>query len=404
MNRRQLAMAFLLAACSLGAGSFAHAQSVSANIHIGPSGRSTVDIGFFSNDLAPYGRWVERPVYGRVFVPRVRHGWRPYHTGHWVYTDYGWTWVSDEPFGWATYHYGRWAYDPEFGWYWVPGTEWGPAWVSWQEGGDYLGWAPLPPDVGFDARVGLGRVSVSIAPDWYTFVPEQRFLEPQVTRYAVPVERNVTIFRDTRNVTRYQVVNQRIVNQSIPVTRIQQVTGHPVQRFQVTDIRGNDRQRFRVQGNQVAFFRPEVVRGKGPQGKETRAANAPQREVAAPAPRADARHEVPVQPAEGRGPMERRARANRPQPPPGQQAHAPARGRQEHAPQQDRPPQQAHAQQDRPPRQAHGQPQDRAPKQARPPQPPQAKAGGPPHGKPPADQKQHGNNRDKDKEGQRPPG
>ena len=82
-------------------------------------------------------------------------GWRPYTQGHWVDTDYGWTWISDEPWGWATYHYGRWLADQEYGWLWVPGNQWGPAWVSFQQGGGYVGWAPLPPAVGFQAGIGL---------------------------------------------------------------------------------------------------------------------------------------------------------------------------------------------------------------------------------------------------------
>jgi hypothetical protein len=31
------------------------------------------------------------------------------------------------------------------GWCWIPGTLWGPAWVSWRWGGGYVGWSPLPP-------------------------------------------------------------------------------------------------------------------------------------------------------------------------------------------------------------------------------------------------------------------
>jgi hypothetical protein len=27
-------------------------------------------------------------------------------------------------------------------WAWVPGNEWAPSWVSFQEGPDYVGWAP----------------------------------------------------------------------------------------------------------------------------------------------------------------------------------------------------------------------------------------------------------------------
>src|SRR5580692_1738503 len=116
-----------------------------------------VGVDFFYRDLAPYGYWVDRPNYGWVWMPRhVRHHWRPYSVGRWVYTDYGWTWASDESWGWATYHYGRWYDDPDYGWAWVPGTDWGPSWVSWQEGGGYIGWAPLPPQVAFDVNVGIG--------------------------------------------------------------------------------------------------------------------------------------------------------------------------------------------------------------------------------------------------------
>src|SRR2546426_4578479 len=34
----------------------------------------------------------------------------------------------------------------EIGWAWIPGEEWGPAFVQWRHGGDYVGWAPMPPD------------------------------------------------------------------------------------------------------------------------------------------------------------------------------------------------------------------------------------------------------------------
>src|SRR6185295_18713309 len=47
--------------------------------------------------------------------------------------------------------YGRWYQDPEIGWAWVPGNDWAPSWVSWQEGSDYVGWAPLPPGANVNA-------------------------------------------------------------------------------------------------------------------------------------------------------------------------------------------------------------------------------------------------------------
>src|SRR5207245_161040 len=83
------------------------------------------------------------PELGDVWQPGQAQSrtWRPYTDGHWVYTDVGWTWVSEEPFGWATYHYGRWTRLRNIGWVWVPGDEWAPAWVSWRKSSDYVGWA-----------------------------------------------------------------------------------------------------------------------------------------------------------------------------------------------------------------------------------------------------------------------
>src|SRR3954453_13302549 len=131
--------------------------SVGGGVNVGPHGHASVDLGFFYDSLAPYGNWIQRPSYGWVWTPReVSSTWRPYQTGHWVWSDEGWTWLSDEPYGWATYHYGRWYQDPEIGWAWVPGNDWAPAWVSWQEGQDYVGWAPLPPGANVNASYNGG--------------------------------------------------------------------------------------------------------------------------------------------------------------------------------------------------------------------------------------------------------
>src|ERR1700750_3213455 len=70
----------------------------------------------FYDSLAPYGTWVSDPQYGDVWVPDAEDDFTPYGTqGHWVLTDYGYTWVSDYPWGWATFHYGRWHYDDYYG-------------------------------------------------------------------------------------------------------------------------------------------------------------------------------------------------------------------------------------------------------------------------------------------------
>jgi hypothetical protein len=248
--------------------------ALNAAIAVGVGVHGTVGVDFFYSNLAPYGYWVNRPSYGWAFVPRhIRHGWRPYSAGRWVYTDYGWTWVSSEPFGWATYHYGRWDLDPDYGWSWIPGTDWGPAWVSWQEGDGYCGWAPLPPAVGWSAGVGFGgfNLGVGIDPGWYSFVPERSFLAVNVGGYIVPPYRNVEIFRNTTNITNYRVDGGRVFNGSVPVQRIAQVTGQPVRQLRLAN--ASDPRVARVSGNSVAMFRPASV---------VRQANAPDPSRVAP--------------------------------------------------------------------------------------------------------------------------
>jgi len=100
----------------------------------------------FYDRLAPYGTWRWTPEYGRVWVPSgVSAEWRPYSDGRWALTDWGWTYVSDWPWAWAGYHYGRWSFAGGFGWYWIPGRFWGPAWVSWRYSPGWVAWAPLGP-------------------------------------------------------------------------------------------------------------------------------------------------------------------------------------------------------------------------------------------------------------------
>src|SRR5579864_2502816 len=218
-----------------------------------PADPAVAGVEYFHDQLAPYGQWVERDGYGVVWVPQVQAGWRPYTSGHWLYTDQGWAWVADEPWGWAAFHYGRWYYDSDIGWAWVPGTVWAPAWVAWRHGGGYLGWAPLGPAVGFSFGVGLDFGGVVIAPSYYTFVGERDILAPRVSTVIVSTRRNVTIVNTTTNITNYTVVNGRIVNSGVSADRIAQVTGRPVPRVAVASM-------AKASANgRPAFYQPPVV-------------------------------------------------------------------------------------------------------------------------------------------------
>jgi uncharacterized membrane protein YgcG len=153
-------------------GDYGSPDDYDVSVDLGVSGTVTLDT--FEESLSPHGEWVEVGSYGRVWRPRVAAGWRPYYYGRWEWTNEGWLWVSDEPWGWAAYHYGRWTYDDYYGWVWIPGYQWAPAWVAWRYSGDVVGWAPLGPGVSVYVS------SYPFAAAWWTFVPCTRFV-------AVPV-------------------------------------------------------------------------------------------------------------------------------------------------------------------------------------------------------------------------
>ncbi|HEY3055444.1 MAG TPA: DUF6600 domain-containing protein [Thermoanaerobaculia bacterium] len=100
-------------------------------------------LSYYDDDLSRNGSWTFISGFGYGWRPYVSTGWRPYFYGQWSYSRAGClTWVSYEPWGWVPYHYGRWAYDAFYGWFWMPGAAYAPAWVYWWYSPGYIGWAP----------------------------------------------------------------------------------------------------------------------------------------------------------------------------------------------------------------------------------------------------------------------
>ncbi len=177
----------------------------------------------FRAALEGYGQWVQHPRWGQVWIlEQIPQGWQPYRQGHWVYTDeWGWYWDSDEEFGWVTYHYGRWMFDSELGWIWIPSEEWGPAWVSWRQGDDVVGWAPLPPD---------GLIDEDENPDTYIFVRVGDLLAPQIYSVILPPQDRFVYFRRCAVVNRSFVLGggRRLgINPGISPVFIARASGRP---------------------------------------------------------------------------------------------------------------------------------------------------------------------------------
>jgi hypothetical protein len=201
-----------------------------------------VSVDFIYDNLSG-GNWIEAEGYGYGWQPDVAvsdPNWRPYADGYWAYTDYGWTWISYEDFGWATYHYGRWANLADYGWVWFPGSDldWGPAWVSWRTGGDYIGWAPLPPrgpGVVYEGQPIGPRVDVEydIGPQYYNFCDARFIGEPVLRDRIFPPTQNVTYITKTVNVTNITVQNNVVYNYGPDYNVVSAYSSRPIQRLTV---------------------------------------------------------------------------------------------------------------------------------------------------------------------------
>ena len=183
----------------------------------------------FYEALAPHGEWIDAPVCGRSYGPvwrphasAVGRNFMPYATGgEWVATDQGWAFASDWEWDWAAFHYGRWCTDARFGWVWVPGTEWAPAWVDWRHGGGYVGWAPLPP------------AGVALRQDFYVFVDSPSFAGRRVTRYGLPRERVDEARRVTRSHGRVVRHSGYSWDAGPPISEVRREGGREVRPVQV---------------------------------------------------------------------------------------------------------------------------------------------------------------------------
>jgi hypothetical protein len=206
---------------------------------------SGIDLNYFQSQLAPYGNWVDVPPYGPVWRPNIAvadPGWRPYFNGgFWQYTETGWYWQSEFPYGDIVFHYGRWMMDIRYGWVWVPGYEWAPAWVSWRQTDAYAGWAPLPPYAVFEPGIGImfrGRygadVDFGLGYDDFVFVGYDHFWDHDYRLALAPVGVRVGLFRSSLVINNYSFGGDgRFVVEGIGHERIALLTHRDVRPVEI---------------------------------------------------------------------------------------------------------------------------------------------------------------------------
>ncbi len=261
---KALALGLTTVLALTGTAQVAKAQ-VNAEIGLRAGAGVTVDLGTFRRALAPYGFWTDLDPWGQVWVPTgMQEGWEPYTMGHWVYTDDGWTWASDFDWGWAPFHYGRWALSADMGWVWVPGDVWAPAWVAWRSGEGLAGWAPLPPEDGWQLGIGftVPDIDAYIPQGVWVFVGDRDFARDNLHRYIHREGRFDRDYWNTRDVTRYGERNDHVWDRGIDPDRIERATGRALPRFQVIARGEPGPAQERERDHQLRIYRPRVRNGR----------------------------------------------------------------------------------------------------------------------------------------------
>ncbi len=244
----------------------------------------SVSFGVFYSSLGSYGDWLH--VSGGVYAWRpwhVHEGWRPYVYGHWVWTDDGWFWASDEDWGWATYHYGRWYFDDYYGWVWIPGYEWAPAWVEWRYGGGCIGWAPLSPYAVFSVGWGVHYVERWSTPmNYWSFVDCRYMNHPDIHEFVYRSDDNARWIGRTRGAGSVTLDGSRILTRGPARDYVERTGNIRIHQTDVVTRASVGRERF-IRGPEgresIEVYRPHItsepVRGESARPTRVREVNRP---------------------------------------------------------------------------------------------------------------------------------
>ena len=157
--------------------------------------------------------------------------------------------------------------------------DWGPAWVSWRTGGDYVGWAPLPPrgpGVVYEGRPIGPQVDIEfdIGPEYYNFFEVRYIGEPVLRNYIAPRVQNVTYINNTVNVTNITVQNNVVYNYGPNYEVLSAASARPIQRLSIerqsaTNLSAAAKSGTltKVQGNKLVVAAPQKLAKAPPAAK-----------------------------------------------------------------------------------------------------------------------------------------
>jgi hypothetical protein len=152
----------------------------------------------------------------------------------------------------------------------VPGREWGPAWVSWRTGGDYVGWAPLPPRRAGDTYAEFSPINarvdidLDIGPAYYNFIDVRYIGEPVLRERIFAADQNLTYITKTVNVTNITYANKQVYNRGPDYNTLSRYSTRPIQRLSLqrdTNVdpaaAAQSRSLVKVQGDKLVIASPQ---------------------------------------------------------------------------------------------------------------------------------------------------
>jgi Family of unknown function (DUF6600) len=254
----------------------------------------------FYDQLSPYGQWVDNPDWGYVWIPDAGPDFVPYSTdGHWILTNYGWTWMSDYSWGWAPFHYGRWDFDHYYGWIWIPGSEWGPAWVSWRRADGYYGWAPMEPGISLSVSFSRGY---NRNDNHWIFVRDGDLDRADLNHYYISRTDQDRIGRHSSSIINTYVDSRRNATYVTGPGRgdFQKVTGIQVNPIAIQDY---NRPGEEVSNGQFRMYRPDVVKNNSTERRAAPSRITSLRDVKQPLERRVTNQQRDFNPANGTEPV-----------------------------------------------------------------------------------------------------
>ena len=128
--------------------------------------------------------------------------------------------------------------------------------MTWRSGGDYCGWAPLPPLAVFRPGFGFFYRGVSVGLDfdfgldagYFMFISPSHFCDRRPRSYCVEPARVTQVFHQTTVINNFSGNNHTFVNHGIPVEHIRNVTHHTIEPVHVGSLPNAGRQGWRGEG------------------------------------------------------------------------------------------------------------------------------------------------------------